>query len=357
MTITQATVLAVRGSSLIALAFLAGCAASKPAQSEPASASNPPEQSSSGSEQATDKPSASAASKKTAPAVDGAEGPALSVRLIEPGAEPRKALRYQIAVGDVSESDMKMGMRMAMSIGGQTLPAATLPVTKSRLRWGPSENATPGENGGDIRYPFELVDMQVTPTPGVPDDMAKAVQSELDGLKGTKGWSIVSPRGMTIDSNITVAPATSERTAQTIKQIHDGLRQMPAVFPEQPVGVGARWSVTMLVDGPIKMTQVATYTLVEHQGTTGSLRFEIKQTAKPQAMTAGVPNAGPGVNARLTALDGGGEGTLKFDLKRLVPESKMETSTKMSVTVQAQGQTTQMVTELGIELETSPGRS
>ena len=75
--------------------------------------------------------------------------------------------------------------------------------------------------------------------------------------------------------------APDEASATARASVESALNQMndfPLIFPTEPVGVGAKWTVSNRVDGDISMTQKVTYSLLEREGQTVSLKVEVSRS-------------------------------------------------------------------------------
>ena len=72
---------------------------------------------------------------------------------------------------------------------------------------------------------------------------------------------------------------------------------LPVVFPDQPVGVGARWSVDSRVAGEESLLQTTTYTLVSHDGDDVELDVDVEQRPALGALQIGRAPAGGGSEA------------------------------------------------------------
>ena len=120
---------------------------------------------------------------------------------------------------------------------------------------------------------------------------------------------------------------------------------MEVPFPVEPVGVGARWTVTRNVAVPMRSQIVATYTLVEREGNHVVLESVSEVTGEPQ----------PGPNGtRLTELDGGGEAPIEFDLTSLEPTMSLVSHSHMVLEAERGEQTAQIVNDMQMRISSSP---
>jgi hypothetical protein len=156
-------------------------------------------------------------------------------------------------------------------------------------------------------------------------------------------------RSLELDSSSLDDP----RLAQLLDQLQQSLGQMGAPFPEEPVGIGARWAVTSEVQQQgMKLQQVATYELTELSGDKGAARIDLKQFAPRGAVTP--PGLPPNVKAEIVSLDSRGLGKLRFDLKRSVPEGQLRTKSKIKVRTTSGGRQENTSMDLDVRIRFVP---
>lgn len=258
-----------------------------------------------------------------------------SVELLNPGNAPRQALRYDFQPGQAERMIMEMSMAMKMDAGGrsQTMTMPTMTMA------GDIKVTEKTDEGFGIAFLFDEV--------SVADDadnpaMRQAMQKSLQGLKGLSGEGIMTNRGRTKDMSYEVPEAAGPRVRQQLSQTKRMMKNLGTLLPEEPVGEGAQWRVTMpLENQQFMLIQAATYTLKKINGDQLTLDVSIEQTAPEQAIKQGP----------LTKFEGRGEGSLTMSLNRLVPGSKIDHSMDLS---QQMGQRTMdMTMDIGIEI--TPG--
>jgi len=102
----------------------------------------------------------------------------------------------------------------------------------------------------------------------------------------------------------------------------------------------------MPVETPVmKLTQVATFSLVEISGDKVKFEIAVTQSAPPQAMD--LPGA-TGVKVRLESLDTSGTGSMELLLTNLVPTSDMNITT--TNVVSADNQRIKTTMRLGLKI-------
>jgi hypothetical protein len=273
----------------------------------------------------------------------------LSVKLEEAGAEPRSKLRYKFQAGRKDKLVMDMKMSMAMSMGSIKQPETVLPVARTTMDID-SQSVSPE---GNLKYTFKVSSAEVVDEKGASPLVVQTMQTELKKTVGMSGWAIVTPRGFTEDAEINVPDGASQQLQQMIDNLRQQLKQLSSPLPEEPVGIGAKWKVTMpLNTDALKLVQTADYELTELKGNNGKLAIKVSQFAKKQSMK--LPNLPPGTSAMLNSLKTKASGSATFDLTLPVPKSNLSLATSMAMTIKAQGQTQDVTTDMKIDIEIHP---
>ncbi|MHC4808164.1 MAG: DUF6263 family protein, partial [Planctomycetota bacterium] len=266
-----------------------------------------------------------------------------TVKLLDPGAQPRTALRYKFQANRTEKIVMEMSMTMAMEIGDQKRPETQMPPTRTTMTID-SKEVSPE---GDLHYEYELKQVEVLASPGAKPAMVNAMKQQMSSMQGLSGSATVTSRGFTKDSEIKLPPGIDPQIRQFMDNTKQSMNQMSAPLPEEPVGRGARWQVTMPMETPaMKFTQIATYTLSEIQGDKVKLDITIKQSAPPQEIEP--PGAAPGVKMSLESFNSSGTGTVELQMTNLVPTSNMNLTTTNVVSANNQRIKTTMRTEIKI---------
>lgn len=314
--------------AVVALLALLGCSkGSSPAAAESATVAEdvvpaPP---------ASARPSmdASASSPATAGSAGLAEeaAPRSSVKLLDAGHEPRRALRYSWRAGQMEQMAVVLRTAVTAEAGDQRRDVP-LPAMRILLAIDP-EAVSPQ---GDMRFAWHVSGADVEADAGAANDVAQGLSAQLVPVAHLSGAGVVTSRGLT--RGVTVDADTAGDAAPDaamIVQVLQMLRDVAAPLPEEPVGKGARWQKLSSLDAKSgHATQTDTFTLVEMQGNQGALDDLVAQTVSPQALPplVGVASA---TAARVDSVLMSGSSKTRFDLTRLVPQTTLDATTSMAV--------------------------
>lgn len=282
---------------------------------------------------------------KNEPVATSGEGP--TIKVLDAGAEPREPLRLALQAGQTQAMTMTMRMAMSMELGGKSLPKTAIPPVQMTMNLTVKE-ITPE---GDIRSEFVLTEMDVLPDPSAMPGVADQMKTMLSGMRNISGTSLISSRGIGKSAEFSLPKDLNPQIQQTIDSMRQQINQLSVPFPEEALGVGARWTVTQHLDQQgMKLDQVATWELRERSGSAVKLGNTLLQTAAPQAISA--PGLPPGATVLLDALDSTGKGDVEVDLSKLAPiKSTADLSMNMRTTTEMLGTKTGMSMGMTLGLE------
>lgn len=263
------------------------------------------------------------------------------VRLLEPGAEPRRQLRYKPAVGDHYLMSMTMNIEQKMEMGGNPLPSTPMPGTVMTY----DIKILEVRPDGDIKYALNLTKADIDSKNE--DPMSQAMRGGLKTMVGMAGTVVVTSRGDTKDVDFKLPEGAEPMAAAFLEQMKGSARQMSMPLPEEAVGLGAKWEVENKVKtSGATITQTAALTLKEVSEDAFVLGVAMTQKARDQMIES------PMGQIELAELDGTGEGTIHATTKKLVP-TKSEISMKSKQVMKAGGQSVDVQTNLKIKMSTS----
>jgi hypothetical protein len=200
-----------------------------------------------------------------------------------------------------------------------------------------SEDADDPDSYGDI--PYEDVTMQVPLTASASTDgenlKSKVTAGTPSGSKSDLNEDIATADGFMMsqqygqDGRVSersyTAPESTTGTARAnIEPTFTQMTDIPLVFPTDPVGAGAQWTVTGQVDdNGTAMQQKVTYTLVTRDGSHVELKIGIDRTPTVRHLQ--------GTDLEILSSHSESGGSLSLDLRRPLPVSgAVETATTVT---------------------------
>lgn len=269
------------------------------------------------------------------------------VKLLEPGAEPRRELRFKPQIGDKQVLKFTTKMATETLLGDKPMPSFKIPaiiVPMSLTVTGVSEN-------GDISYDVSLAEPSLAEAPGSSPEMMKMLKSALSGLKGVMGSGKLSSLGAAISFNFKSA-GNDAQSKQMLAQMHDSMANISLMVPEQPVGQGAKWEINQPIKSQgVAITQISTYELLSTDGDQLTLKTTVKQTAGRQKTQ--LPNMAGG-QAEVIKLTGAGSGEIAANLTHAFPSkalASIQSELEMSVTSGGQSQGVVVKTDIQTTLD------
>jgi hypothetical protein len=270
------------------------------------------------------------------------------VELESAGAEPRQPLRLAPSRGDVVRRSLTMKMKVAMRLGSQNIPPKAIPDVETVLL---SKVGSVSEE--EIRY---SVRTESASSDGGADASARvreAVDTAVEGLRKAEGTVVVSARGRTIRFDVDVPGEQDANLRPTLEGFRQAFAQMFPWLPEEPVGIGARWtSITHAKQNGLHIQQTARYELVERTGQRVTLELSFDQRAID---TAGADDVVPGATFEVEGFGGQGRGTVVLDLSEVLPASgRVESTTTTQSRVALGGKSQPVGMRVELELELAP---
>lgn len=271
-----------------------------------------------------------------------------SIKLLDPGSEPRKILRLHVKSGDKQTVIMtiKMSMEMpGMAAGGapMNIPAMSLPADVTVQSVAPN---------GDISYEMVFGEAGVVEEPGAAPKMIETMKTQLAGLKGLTVNAVISDRGISKKVDVKASPNADPKMRQMTDQIKDGMSNASQPFPEEAVGPGAKWELKMPVKSQgMTLNQTADYQLVSVDGDHVSTTSTLTQSAANQK----IQNPAMGsVQMNLIQMTNNATGSAAADLSKLMPlQATMDTHMEMNseVTVGNKTQPLAMKMAMNVTME------
>jgi hypothetical protein len=256
-----------------------------------------------------------------------------SFELLGAGKAPHQPLRYGAEAG---ENALTVTARIDSRelVGDEWTPWGTLP----ELRYGLAVRRETAGGALEIRGLDLTVGQAAAAAADVAAYVTRATEEVArryrDQVQGRRASATIDARGR-IEVLEPVAGGEPRPGVYTRQEMLQILAESVVPLPEERVGVGARWQVTMLMRrGAGMINQVATYELlaVDEHGQNGPsgqggapsspswrIRATIAQDGEHQALSA--PELPSGVSAELLALLWRAEGELEVSPRSLTPRS------------------------------------
>lgn len=265
------------------------------------------------------------------------------VRVLDHGEAPYQELRYSYAEGQKAQATMSMNMQMSM--GGQAMPAGTMPAIETSM----SVEVTDVFPDGSARIEQGTNGVSIMGGVEAGSTVNQMLQSSLDQVSQLTSWARVDSRGQTLDAGFDLPEGINPMVSQMMDSMGGQMQQLSAPFPAEPVGVGARWetSTTLQLAGAV-VPQTSQYELLSRDGDTITLSVTFTQHLDAQNMpAASIP---PEAQAALEDTRNSGSGTMTINLNSIVPEMESTTTTSMSGAAAA-GQDMSMVMTMSVSLD------
>lgn len=283
---------------------------------------------------------------EAAPKTKLAAGAGPVYELLETGSGPKTKLRFSPKKGQVELMQLTMTMEISLDFGA-AMPAQTQKTPPLKLV-NKAETLEVSDSKITERIVFDRFEVDASAAGDAA--MAAAMQKAMGEMKGFEQEMVYDRRGTVLEGELKVSPDANPQLAQSLENIGNTLEQVMVRFPEEAVGVGAKWTETSELDNSgAKIEQVATYELTEVEGDAITLETTIEQTPKTKDFKP--PGMPPNVKVELVEFDSKGEGRIVYNLGNMLPdegESKMDT--KVKVAADANGQKQEFTTRIKLNL-------
>lgn len=270
-----------------------------------------------------------------------------TVKLLDPGAEPRKVLRLHVKAGD--QQTVIMTLKMNMDMGGAaagkanaipSIPAISIPMDVT------IQNVAPN---GDLTYEMVFEEPGLADEPGTSPLVTQAMKAALSGFKGLTMTGLMSDHGITRKVDVKLPAGVNPQVRQTLDQMKENMLNTGSPLPGEPVGAGAKWEVKMPVKSSgMTLNQTTDYQLVSDDGDHLSTTFTQTQSAANQKMQNPAMGAAQMNVIQLTSTS---SGNVTSDLSKLMPlQATIDSHMEMNSEITAGGKTQPMDMKMGINI-------
>jgi hypothetical protein len=245
--------------------------------------------------------------KKDDSATTAAAAAADPVLLLEAGAEPHAPLRYKIADGTVTKSNMDFTMAtLATTDDGAAL--SVVPGVRLHIVSGPAMATDKG-----VKFEVNIAKAEAAIPQGVDPAVAEELRQSAAILDNVGGTVEMNDRGIALATELNDAAKSPDIPLRLLVMIINARTTLSRVaLPAEPVGLGARWESRKEIElYGFKVQQVDAYTLVERVGDEIKLNISVTQNALPQ--TVEFPDEGLAIAVEQMSANASGEITLNLN--------------------------------------------
>lgn len=236
------------------------------------------------------------------------------IAVLDQGAEPRQALRWQLKPGFEQKAQIDVGFTLTAVV-----MVLQLGDPKYVVSFDLTQRVQKVDPDGTLRISVSLDDATMYPSWLEGDKRAEQLEEALSAVRRSTGSYTMHPRGHVRDVRIDMAAKKASRRAHDmLDNLRWALVQMTPTFPEEPLGPGAKWTVhrSVLQSGML-VNQLGTLELMKREGSQLVLKMETRQTAEEQPFT----NPGTLQEMTLLNLNGTGAGNATWELTQLTPRA------------------------------------
>lgn len=240
-----------------------------------------------------------------------------TVELLDAGKGPRKALRTNFEAGAKQTLRVQSDWTIETVYGPLIRIKAVMPSIVYGL-----ETEVKEVSDEDARFDFRITKVTTKPTIGVKPGQAEGVKNAANSLEGVTGSFSISARGIVEEFAIDAPSGASLFLSDMVDQIQQAIRLSSLPLPAEPVGKGAKWTATQVIEQrTAKIRHTSTFEL---EGVKGErVRASSTHAAETPAQTLRMPGSRSGP-LELHELDFFGDSKGTWRLNKLGPASASE---------------------------------
>jgi hypothetical protein len=267
-----------------------------------------------------------ASCKKDGSSATAADANADPVLLLEAGAEPQAPLRYKIADGTTTKSNMDFTIA-TLATTSESAALSVVPGVRLHIVSGP---ATATENG--VKFEVNIAKAEAAVPQGVDPKLAEELRQSAAILDDVGGTVEMNDRGISLSTQLNDKAKSPDLPLRLLMMIVNARTTLSrVVLPAEPVGLGARWEARKeLTLYGFKVQQVDSYTLVERVGDEIKLNVTVTQNALPQSVD--FPEDGVSIAVEQMVANARGEIILNLNALESDAAAAGEATDKLTVT-------------------------
>ena len=265
----------------------------------------------------------SSCKKDSTTAADASQDPVL---LLDAGAEPKAPLRYKVAEGTTTKSNMDFTIA-TLATTDDAAALSIVPGVRLHIVSGPAMLTDKG-----VKFEVNITKAEAAVPQGLDPDLAAELQQSAEILDDVGGTVEMNDRGIALSAELNDKAKSPELPVRLLMMIVNARSTLSrVVLPAEPVGLGARWeSRKELTLYGFKVQQVDSYTLVERVGDEIKLSVVVTQNALPQ--TVDFPDEEISISVEQMRANANGEIILNLNALESDAAASGEATDKLSVT-------------------------
>lgn len=234
-----------------------------------------------------------------------------SVTVLDAGTGAKKVLRSQAAHPQTQRLVVLWNMNMMTQMGTMNVPI-DLPQAEAAM----VVTTLPQTTDDAVHYSLELSRVGLSEeADNALGPLIGPMRQEMQQLTGKVSKGVMKRSGESVSVNM-AGEGASKKMADQLSSVMD---QSLVIFPDSPVGLGAKWSITEEVDQQgMRFERTTNVELKSIKGTVIELALTLG--GKPLSTEINSPDLPPGAKAELVSLKVNGGGTVVYDLADLFPQ-------------------------------------
>jgi hypothetical protein len=248
------------------------------------------------------------------------------VVLLDAGAEPRAPLRYKIADGTTTKSNMDFTMA-TLATTDDAAALSVVPGVRLHIVSGPAMSTDQG-----VKFGVKITKAEAAIPQGLDPEVAADLQKSASVLDDVGGTVEMNDRGMTLAASLNDKAKSPDIPVRLLTMIVNARTTLSrVVLPAEAVGLGARWEARKEIElYGFKINQVDTYTLVEKVGDEVKLNVTVTQNALPQSVE--FPEDGLSIGVEEMSANANGQIVLNLNALESDAAGKGEARDRLTVT-------------------------
>jgi len=237
-----------------------------------------------------------------------------AVRVLDPGHEPRRALRYDLHLAQFASVELltrsTTDLVMLDPVAGKVVNRSDVPTIREIL----GIEVTAKLPDGSVRIAWRLDATSVLDDVPIDPKVRANLEATMASLVGMHGSARLNPRGVVSESSFDLPPGASEGVVKLLEAMRETLAKLYVPLPVDPVGLGATWEVssTLPLFGATASTTARDH-LVALDGNAARWDTTITLGAHDQAIAMN------GLSGTLHSMTGVGHGEVVWAPTQLMP--------------------------------------